>query len=61
MALALVHELEGNEVTVLRRRSVEEGTKAVLLSDTPGYEERSRVYANGELWLDYADGKDERL
>jgi hypothetical protein len=54
----VVNELEGHEVTVLRR-SPEQGTSATLLSDTPRYAERSKIYANGELWLSYADGVSE--
>jgi ABC-type cobalamin/Fe3+-siderophores transport system ATPase subunit len=55
----VINELEGHEVTVLTR-TTEEGTKARLLKDTFNYEERSKVYANGELWLSYANGEDER-
>jgi len=55
----VINELEGHEVTVLTR-TVEQGTKARLLKDTFNYEERSKVYANGELWLSYSNGEDER-
>lgn len=51
----VVNELDGDQVTVLTR-SIEEGTKATRLSDTPDFSERSRVYALGELWVSYADG-----
>lgn len=55
----VINELEGHEVTVLTR-TVEEGTRARLLSETFNYEERSKIYANGELWLSYSNGEDER-
>ena len=54
----MVNELEGDEVSVVTR-SVEAGTKAVLLSKTFNYSERSQVYKNGELWLAHCDGKSE--
>jgi predicted ATPase len=55
----VINELEGDEVTILTR-TPEHGTKACLLKDTFNYEERSKIYANGELWLSYANGEDER-
>ncbi len=55
----LVNELEGHEVTVVTR-SPEEGTKTVRLCDTHNFEERSKVYAHGELWVSYANGEDEK-
>jgi predicted ATPase len=54
----VINELEGDEVTVLTRDPVR-GTQATRLCDTPNYEERSRVYQNGELWLAYSDGDSE--
>lgn len=54
----VVNELEGHEVSVLTR-SGSGGTKATLLKDTPNFEERSKVYALGELWVSYANGTDE--
>jgi predicted ATPase len=54
----VVNELRPDEVTVVTR-SRETGTKATLIKDTPGFEERSKVYALGELWLSYANGEDE--
>ncbi|MBI4703202.1 MAG: AAA family ATPase [Deltaproteobacteria bacterium] len=54
----VINELEGHEVSVVTR-SRQQGSKLVLLEDTPGYEERSRVYKNGELWLSYCDGTEE--
>ncbi len=37
----------------------ERGTKVTLIKDTPSFEERAKVYALGELWVSYANGKDE--
>lgn len=54
----VINEMSGDEVSVLTRDS-EKGTVARRLSDTPNFEERSRVYALGELWLSYANGEDE--
>ena len=53
-----VNELAPDEVTVLIR-DPEQGTQAYLLKDTPKFEERSKVYALGELWLSYCDGSAE--
>ena len=53
----VVNELTGDEVTVLTRG--ESGTQAFPIKDTPKFEERSQVYALGELWLSYANGADE--
>jgi hypothetical protein len=55
----VLNELQGDEVSVITR-TPEEGTKARLLKDTFNYAERSKVYSNGELWLNYADGESER-
>lgn len=55
----VINELEGHEVTLLTR-TPEHGTTARLLQDTFNYAERSKIYANGELWLSYANGEDER-
>ncbi len=54
----VINELQGHEVTVLTR-TTNEGTRARLLKDTFNYEERSKVYQNGELWLSYGNGEDE--
>ena len=40
-------------------KGLEAGTKATRIKDTPGFEERAKVYALGELWLNYANGEDE--
>lgn len=54
----VVNELEAHEVSVLRR-TTREGTVSTLLSETKDFEQRSRLYAPGELWLNYANGLDE--
>jgi predicted ATPase len=54
----VVNELEPHEVSVVTR-SREKGTRATLIKDTANFEERSKVYALGELWLSYANGIDE--
>jgi predicted ATPase len=55
----VVNELSGDEVTVVTRHP-DHGTQLRRLSETPNYEERSKVYALGELWLAYANGSDEK-
>lgn len=55
----VINELQGDEVTVVTRPEGK-GTQVRRLVDTPNFEERSKVYALGELWVSYADGKDER-
>ncbi len=44
------------EVSIVTR-DPRTGTKVKLLKDVPGFEEKSKVYLPGELWLSYADGK----
>jgi hypothetical protein len=41
------------------RECVEEGTKLTPMRATRNFEQRSKVYALGELWLAYADGETE--
>jgi predicted ATPase len=53
----VLNELTGDEVTVLTRDNA--GTHATRIKDTPNFEERSQVYALGELWVSYANGADE--
>lgn len=53
----VINELKGDEVTVLTRDA--NGTHAKLIKDTPNFDERSAVYALGELWVSYANGSDE--
>ncbi|MDI3283806.1 ATP-binding protein [Polyangium sp. 15x6] len=52
----VINELNPDEVSVVTRPSLEEGTKVTPIKDTPNFEKRSSVYALGELWLAYADG-----
>jgi predicted ATPase len=54
----VVNELKPEEVTVVTRDSAL-GTKLTPIAKTPSFEARSKVYALGELWLSYANGKDE--
>ena len=55
----VINELEPDEVTVVTRSSLEEGTKLTPMRETHNFEKRSSVYALGELWLSYANGVDE--
>lgn len=55
----VVNEMQGNEVSVLTRESTVEGTQIRRLNETPRFEERSKVYSLGELWVSYANGSDE--
>lgn len=54
----VINELQGDEVSVVTRPG-DRGTQIRRLCDTPNFEERSKVYALGELWVSYADGKNE--
>lgn len=54
----IVNELKPEEVSVVTR-DPEAGTKVTRLQDTPDFEARSKIYALGELWIAYANGKDE--
>lgn len=54
----VINELQGDEVTVVTRPDGQ-GTRVRRFCDTPNFEERSKVYALGELWVSYADGKNE--
>lgn len=52
----VINELQPDEVTLITR-TPERGTIATPLSSTKNFEQRSKVYALGELWLNYADGE----
>lgn len=52
----VINELQSDEVTIITR-TPERGTIATPLSRTKNFEQRSKVYALGELWLNYADGE----
>ncbi len=54
----VVNELSGDDVTIVVRDNVG-GVRGTLLKDTPGFEQRAKVYAPGELWVSYANGLDE--
>jgi len=51
----VVNELEPDEVSVVIRRP-DEGTKVTPIRLPPNFEERSKIYTLGELWVSYADG-----
>ncbi len=51
----VVNELAPEEVSVVTQ-DPESGTKVTPIRETVRFEERSKVYALGELWLSYADG-----
>ena len=53
----VINEMKPGEVTVVTRD--ESGTHCKPIGETPGFADRSKVYALGELWLSYANGKDE--
>jgi ABC-type uncharacterized transport system ATPase subunit len=52
----VINELQPDEVTLITR-TPERGTIATPLSKTKNFAQRSKVYALGELWLNYADGE----
>jgi predicted ATPase len=52
----VINELRPDEVTVVTREPTA-GTKLTPMKETPHFEARSKIYALGELWLAYADGK----
>lgn len=52
----VINCLNADEVTIVTRPSVEDGTKVTPIRSTPNFEKRSSVFALGELWLSYADG-----
>ena len=54
----VVNELTPEEVSIVTR-DTDNGTKVISIKDIPNFEERSAVYALGELWLSYADGNQE--
>ncbi|MBI5486563.1 MAG: ATP-binding protein [Deltaproteobacteria bacterium] len=54
----VINELRPEEVTVFTR-DAEKGTIVTPILETPRFAERSQVYGLGELWLAYANGKDE--
>jgi predicted ATPase len=53
----VLNELSPDEISVVTRPSLETGTVITPLRATPHFEQRSKVYAPGELWLAYCDGE----
>lgn len=53
----VINEMGANEVTVVTRD--EGGSHFTPIAKTTGFDDRFKVYALGELWLSYANGKDE--
>jgi predicted ATPase len=53
----VINEMQPAEVTVVTRG--EGGTLCTPIAKTQGFQDRFKVYALGELWLSYANGKDE--
>jgi len=54
----VINELRPDEVTVVTRDETT-GTKCTPIRETQGFDDRAKVYELGELWLSYANGKDE--
>ena len=54
----LVNELLPEEVSVVTR-TPETGTRVRRVSDLPDLERLTSVFSLGELWLAFADGKEE--
>src|SRR5262249_820210 len=52
----VINELQSDEVTILTL-TPERGAIATTVSHTKNFEQRSKVYVLGELWLNYADGE----
>lgn len=52
----VVNELKTDEVSVVIRKS-QTGTQVTPIRETPDFEERAKIYALGELWLNYANGE----
>lgn len=55
----VINEMKPEEVSVVTRPP-EKGTQVTRIDKTPGFEDRAKVYALGELWLSYADGEYEK-
>ena len=55
----VINELAPDEVSVVTRPSLEQGTVVTPIAKTANFEKRAGVYALGELWLSYADGQTE--
>lgn len=55
----VINELQGEEVSIVTRNP-QNGTRVRRLSETYNYAERSKVMANGELWLTYGSADSEQ-
>jgi predicted ATPase len=55
----VINEMKPEEVSIVTRPP-EKGTQVTRIDKTPGFEDRAKVYALGELWLSYADGEYEK-
>jgi energy-coupling factor transporter ATP-binding protein EcfA2 len=55
----VINELKPEEVSIVTRPNAEQGTVVTPMTKTPNFEARSKVLNLGELWLSYANGKDE--
>ncbi len=53
----VINEMMPEEVTVVTRD--DGGTRCMPIGKTKGFDDRFKVYALGELWLSYANGRDE--
>ena len=54
----VLNELQADEISILSRDPVE-GTRVRRLNESWNFQNRSKVYSNGELWLAYCNGVDE--
>lgn len=54
----VINEMSPENVTLVTRDD-ETGTRVTSLPETRDFEERSKIYQPGELWLSYADGDKE--
>jgi predicted ATPase len=57
----VINELQPEEVSLVRRPSVERGTVVTPINETPNFAQRSKTFALGELWVSYANGTDDLL
>lgn len=55
----VINELRPEEVTVVTRPSLAQGSQCTPIRETHNFAQRNGVYALGELWLAYSDGEQE--
>lgn len=53
----VINEMHADEVSILTRPSIDQGTVVTPFAETPHFDRRAGVFELGELWLAYADGK----